>query len=40
MCLIFLSKYTLAMGLKEAIEWYLTVHRPKGNVNEKILLER
>lgn len=33
-------KYTLAMGLKETIEWYLTVHKPNGKVNEKILLER
>lgn len=33
-------KYALAMGLKETIDWYLTVHKPKGKVNEKILLER
>lgn len=33
-------EYSLADGLKETIEWYLSVHKPKGKVNEKILLER
>jgi len=33
-------RYSLADGLKETIEWYLDVHKSKGKVSEKMLLER
>jgi UDP-glucose 4-epimerase len=32
--------YTLEEGLRETIEWYVKTHKPKGYVDEKLLVER
>jgi len=34
------AKYTLENGLRETIEWYVKTHKPKGYVDEKLLIER
>ena len=33
-------RFTLEEGLKRTIEWYIKIHKPKGYVDEKRLLER
>ena len=33
-------RFTLEEGLKRTIDWYVKTHKPKGYVDEKILMER